>query len=111
MDEQWLAEANEAVDKFQDRIVVGEELARGSISQAGTGRPLLPGLLDLPDPYNAPFRRMIAHPEVVQRMNWMGGSGLSHGGRDRILRRSRHIGDTHLHDGNETDDTLTRLCF
>ena len=50
MDEQWLAEANEAVDKFQDRIVVGSELAGGSVSQAGTGRPLLSGLLDLPDP-------------------------------------------------------------
>ncbi|CAI8036026.1 hypothetical protein GBAR_LOCUS20212 [Geodia barretti] len=50
MDEQWLAEANEAVDKFQDRIAVGDELAGGSVSQAGTGRPLLSGLLDLPAP-------------------------------------------------------------
>ena len=43
IDEEWLAQANEAVDKFQDRIEVGSELSGGSMSQAGTGRPLLPG--------------------------------------------------------------------
>ncbi len=75
MDEAWLAAANEAVDKFEDRIVVGEELARGSKSLAGTGRPLLGGLLELPEPYCEPFRRMVAHPVVEHRLNWMGASG------------------------------------
>ena len=75
MDEAWLAEANEAIDEFEDRIVVGEELGAGSKSLAGTGRPLLSGLLELPDPHNGPFRRMIAHPAVEHRLNWMGGSG------------------------------------
>ena len=92
MDEQWLAEANEAVDKFQDRIVVGSELAGGSVSQAGTGRPLLSGLLDLPAPYNAPFRRMIAHPTVAQRLNWMGGSGYRTGGATYSARFKAHRG-------------------
>ena len=100
MDEQWLAEANEAVDKFQDRVVVGEELARGSISQAGTGRPLLPGLLDLPDPYNEPFRRMIAHPAVVHRLNWMGASGYRTGGATVFCAVQGTSGHS-LHDGNE----------
>lgn len=100
MDEQWLAEANEAVDKFQDRIVVGEELARGSISQAGTGRPLLPGLLDLPGPYSEPFRRMIAHPAVVQRLNWMGGSGYRTTGATVFCAVQGTSGHS-LHDGNE----------
>jgi ectoine hydroxylase-related dioxygenase (phytanoyl-CoA dioxygenase family) len=100
MDEQWLAEANEAVDKFQDRIVVGEELARGSISQAGTGRPLLPGLLDLPAPYNTPFRRMIAHPAVVHRLNWMGGSGYRTSGATVFCAVQGTSGHS-LHDGNE----------
>jgi len=100
MDEQWLAEANEAVDKFQDRIVVGDELAGGSVSQAGTGRPLLSGLLDLPDPYNAPFRRMIAHPSVVQRLNWMGGSGYRTGGATVFCAVEGTSGHA-LHDGNE----------
>ena len=100
MDEQWIAEANEAVDKFQDRIVVGSELAGGSISQAGTGRPLLSGLLDLPDPYNQPFRKMIAHPEVVQRLNWMGGSGYRCGGATVFCAVEGTSGHA-LHDGNE----------
>ena len=100
MDAEWLAAANEAVDKFQDRIVVGSELARGSISQAGTGRPLLPGLLDLPDPYNEPFRRMIAHPSVVHRLNWMGGSGYRTGGATVFCAVQGTSGHS-LHDGNE----------
>lgn len=100
MDEKWLEEANEAVNKFQDRIVVGDELAGGSVSQAGTGRPLLTGLLDLPDLYNAPFRRMIAHPAVVQRLNWMGGSGYRTGGATVFCAVHGTSGHA-LHDGNE----------
>ena len=100
MDEQWLAEANEAVDKFQDRVVVGEELAGGSVSQAGTGRPLLSGLLDFPAPYNEPFRRMIAHPTVVHRLNWMGGSGYRTGGATVFCAVQGTSGHA-LHDGNE----------
>lgn len=100
MDAEWLAAANEAVDKFQDRIVVGSELAGGSISQAGTGRPLLSGLLDLPAPYNEPFRRMIAHPSVVHRLNWMGGSGYRTGGATVFCAVQGTSGHS-LHDGNE----------
>lgn len=100
MDEEWLALANEAVDKFQDRVVVGSELARGSQSQAGTGRPLLSGLLDLPDPYNEPFRKMIAHPAVVQRLNWMKGSGYRTGGATVFCAVEGTSGHA-LHDGNE----------
>ena len=100
MDKQWLAEANEAVDKFQDRILVGSELSGGSVSQTGTGRPLLSGLLDLPAPYNAPFRRMIAHPTVVHRLNWMGGSGYRTGGATVFCAVQGTSGHS-LHDGNE----------
>lgn len=100
MDEEWLALANEAVDKFQDRVMVGSELARGSKSQAGTGRPLLSGLLDLPDPYNAPFRKMIAHPAVVERLNWMKGSGYRTGGATVFCAVEGTSGHA-LHDGNE----------
>jgi len=100
MDEAWLAKANEAVDMFQDKVVVGSELARGSKSQAGTGRPLLSGLLDLPDPYNEPFRKMIAHPAVVQRLNWMKGSGYRTGGATVFCAVEGTSGHA-LHDGNE----------
>ena len=47
MDEEWLARANEAVDKFQDRIQVGSELSGGSRSQAGTGRLGTPSVRSL----------------------------------------------------------------
>jgi ectoine hydroxylase-related dioxygenase (phytanoyl-CoA dioxygenase family) len=100
MDADWLAKANEAVDRFQDKVVVGSELARGSKSQAGTGRPLLSGLLDLPDPYNEPFRKMIAHPAVVQRLNWMKGSGYRTGGATVFCAVEGTSGHA-LHDGNE----------
>jgi len=100
MDEEWLAQANEAVDKFQDRIEVGSELSGGSKSQAGTGRPLLPGLLDLPAPYCTPFRSMIAHPDIVRRLNWMGGSGYRTGGAAVFCAVQGTSGHS-LHDGNE----------
>ncbi len=76
MEPEDLALANEAIDRFEERIVVGEELARGSTSLAGTGRPTLGGLLQLPPPWCDPFRRMVADPAVVQRLTWMGGSGF-----------------------------------
>ena len=44
-------------------------LSGGSVTQAGTGRPTL-GLMDLPGGVSAHFQRMLAHPAVVQRLNW-----------------------------------------
>lgn len=55
MTPEELAQANEAIDRFEDGVVVGEELARGSKRLAGTGRPTLDGLLELPQPYCDPF--------------------------------------------------------
>ena len=76
MDEAWLKEANDVVDHFEDQIVVGEMTAgKKSKSLQGTGRPELKGLLQLPAPYCDPFRRMMAHPVVEHRLNWMGASG------------------------------------
>ncbi|MSS71790.1 MAG: hypothetical protein EXS64_09910 [Candidatus Latescibacteria bacterium] len=92
--------ANEAVDRFEDQIVVGEELARGSRSMAGTGRPLLSGLLELPRPYCEPFWKMVAHPAVEHRLNWMGGSGLRCAGPTAFCSVKGTSGHS-LHDANE----------
>jgi len=100
MDADWLARANEAVDKFQDQIQVGSELSGGSKSQAGTGRPLLSGLTDFPEPHNEPFRRMLADPTVVDRLTWMGGSGFRTGGGSLFCAVQGTSGHS-LHDGNE----------
>ncbi len=76
MDEEWLAAANKAIDVHSDVIEKGEELSRGSKRLAGTGLSSLKGLFELPNPHSVPFRRMIANPAVVERMNWMSGSGF-----------------------------------
>ena len=100
MDEEWLASANEVVDRFADLVEVGEELARGSTALAGTGRPLLQGLLQLPAPYCEPFRRMIAHPVVEHRLNWMGASGGWTGDATGFVAVKGTSGHA-LHDANE----------
>ena len=102
MDEAWLADANAAFDRFAtqpERIrLVPEAVLRenGHVWPEGTSpllkgkpapgpgqkegegaihRPRMGGLYTLPDGHNAPFRRMIAHPKVVQRLNMMLGPG------------------------------------
>jgi ectoine hydroxylase-related dioxygenase (phytanoyl-CoA dioxygenase family) len=95
-----LALANEAIDRFSSDIVVGEELARGSTSLAGSGRPTLGRLLELPHPWCEPFRRMIAHPAIVQRLTWMGGSGFRCGQPTAFCAVQGSSGHA-LHDANE----------
>ena len=43
-------------------------------------RPRIGGLYQLPAPHCDPFRRMIAHPAVAQRLNWMLGYGFRESG-------------------------------
>jgi ectoine hydroxylase-related dioxygenase (phytanoyl-CoA dioxygenase family) len=100
MTQDDLALANEAIDKFADQIVRGEELSRGSKSLAGAGRPLLPRLLELPAPYCEPFRRMVAHPEIIKRLSWMGGSGFRCGQPTGFVSDKGSTGHS-LHDANE----------
>jgi hypothetical protein len=100
MDEEWLKKANEAIDEFEDRIVVGEELSRGSETLAGTGRPTLGGLLELPEPYCEPFRKMVSYPAVQHRLTWMGGSGARMSGPTAFCSVQGTSGHA-LHDGGE----------
>ena len=96
-----LALANEAVDRFTDRIVVESvDLAKGSKSLAGTGRPTMTGLLEMPRPYCEPFRKMLAHPAVVHRLTWMGGKGFRCTGFEAICTARGGAGHF-LHGGNE----------
>ena len=46
----------------------------GAPTLTGTGRPDLQDLFSLPEPYCRPFRRMLAHPAVISRLNWMIGA-------------------------------------
>ena len=100
MTEEHLRLANEVVDKFGDQIVVGGDLSAGSKTQAGTGRPILGGLTQLPEPYCRPFRDMIAHPAVISRLLWMRSSGFKTGGGSLFAQVKGSAGQS-LHDGNE----------
>ncbi|MYE89482.1 phytanoyl-CoA dioxygenase family protein [Candidatus Poribacteria bacterium] len=100
MDAAWLEAANEAIDKFADRIVVGAAPDKGSKTLAGTGRPDLGGLFELPKPYCDPFREMIAHPAVIHRVNWMVGSGFRCGNATAICSVKGTAGHA-LHSGSE----------
>ncbi len=100
MEAAWLEAANEAIDKFADRIVVGGAPDKGSKTLAGTGRPDLGGLFELPKPYCNPFREMIAHPAVIHRLNWMEGSGFRCGNATAICSVKGTAGHA-LHSGGE----------
>ena len=100
MSPEDLALANGAIDRFESDIVVQEELSRNSTSLAGTGRPVLNRLLELPEPWCGPFRRMVAHPAVVHRLTWMGGSGFRCDGPTAFCAVKGTSGHS-LHDANE----------
>jgi ectoine hydroxylase-related dioxygenase (phytanoyl-CoA dioxygenase family) len=97
MDEEWLAAAHGAIDmalEAQDDLPDGhltklEDVAEQALRENNwvwpedtsprlygeINRPRMGGLYQLPKPHCDPFRKMIAHPAVVQRLNWMLGYG------------------------------------
>ncbi|NKB67960.1 MAG: hypothetical protein GKR89_12940 [Candidatus Latescibacteria bacterium] len=86
MDNAWIEAALAGIDAHLDRMVYrgrGDQLdgdvtladIPGAPTISGTGRPDLRGLFELPAPHNAPFLKMLAHPAVIQRLNWMIGAG------------------------------------
>ena len=98
MDEEWIAAANRAIDatmEAQSTLPEGhpsaiEEVPEQALREndwewpEGTSprlygeihRPRIGGLYELPKPHCEPFRRMIGHPTIVKRLNWMLGYGF-----------------------------------
>tara|TARA_B100000809_G_scaffold215078_1_gene220158 strand:- start:1896 stop:3533 length:1638 start_codon:yes stop_codon:yes gene_type:complete len=98
MDEEWLAAANRAVDytlEIQDSLPEGhpsriEEVPEQALREndwkwpedtsprlgGEINRPRIGGLYQLPAPHCDPFRRMIGHPAIVKRLNWILGYGF-----------------------------------
>ena len=77
MDEAWLRAANAAIDAFPELISKEPTSSYGdskSLKSEGH-RSSMRDLWNLPAPHCEPFRRMIAHPALIQRLNWMMGSG------------------------------------
>lgn len=98
MDEQWLKEANQAVDaalEAQPDLPEGHPTAIENVPEQALRendwewpedtsprlrgdihRPRIGGLYQLPQPYCQAFRKMIGHPAIAQRLNWMLGYGF-----------------------------------
>lgn len=91
MDADWINASNLALDTFRMEPSVVAKIGASELWQEtdcsplllpqpdGNGGPMLEermtGLEDLPKPHCDAFRRMIAHPAVVERLNWMMGPG------------------------------------
>ena len=86
MDDDWVDAAVAGIDANLDRMIyrgVGDKMdgdvtladIPGAPTISGTGRPDLKDLFQLPAPHNAPFLKMMAHPAIIQRLNWMIGAG------------------------------------
>ncbi len=101
MDEEWLAAANAAIDANADRIGKGGSGAAGdSISLKNEGHSSGMGeLWNLPAPHCEPFRKMLAHPALIARLNWMMGSGYQATQMSAFLHEKGGSGH-HLHAGN-----------
>ena len=93
MDEDWVAAANAAVDWAMEQ----PEGAPHHIPQGKSGNFLSP--LSLPKPHCDPYRRMIAHPEVLERMEWMLGSGFVHYGSAPVRLVNKGDGGQRIHAG------------
>ena len=98
MDGEWLAAAHRAIDamiEVQPQLPDGhlskfEEVAEAILRDNGgvwpeetsvrlrgeIHRPRLGGLYELEKPHCQPFHRMIGYPPIVQRLNWMLGTGF-----------------------------------
>eukprot|EP01052_Picozoa_sp_SAG31_P031817 SAG31_NODE_3415_length_4302_cov_12.564359_1_plen_380_part_00 len=75
MSPEWVAEANQSIETWH---------ANGAIP-AGDSPAVAGGsnLMRLPAPESLPIRKMLAHPSIVKRLNWMLGGGFranTHGG-------------------------------
>ena len=78
---------------------LGHDLRRIESPLAGSGRPGVPNLLTLPQPHAEPFRKMIAHPGLVARLQWMMGSGFHLGSQPNAITSVRGTSGHALHAG------------
>ena len=76
MDADWIAAADAAIDANADRLTKGHKPPGNTARLDGTSLSSLRGLFELPAPHAEPFRRMIAHAPVMQRLTWMLGGGF-----------------------------------
>jgi len=76
MDADWIAAADAAIEANADRLTGGHKPPGNTARLDGTPLSSMRGLFELPAPHAEPFRRMIAHAPVMQRLTWMLGGGF-----------------------------------
>ena len=99
MDPDWLAEANAAIDANLHRIDyegASKNQVLGGYRMRGTGRPGL-SLVELAAEHRRPFQRMMAHPALVHRLNWMLGGHFRTEGIGGVIATRRGGGGQILH--------------
>ena len=101
MDEGWLQAANDAIDANADRINKGPTGSYGDSKslKAEGHRSGMSDLWNLPAPHCEPFRKMLAHPELIRRLNWMMGSGYAAAQMSAFLSEKGGAGHF-MHSGN-----------
>ena len=111
MDPQWLAAANAAIDTHTDRInTIAIEDRGESARMRGTHMSRLGEAWNLPHPHGEPFRRMIAHPELIKRLNWMMGSGYE-ATKCEVLCSAPGGAGHYLHAGGTTQHETNHYTF
>lgn len=111
MDAEWLAAANEAIAANAERIntIMGGE-QKGSVRLRGKHYSRLGEVWSLPEPHCEPFRRMIANPEVIRRLNWMMGSGYEATKCEALCNMPGGAGH-YLHAGGTTQSETNHYTF
>ena len=97
---------NDAIDHYGDEIrtrsVEDGGLARGSSALVGKeGRRELTGMLGWPEPYRAPFRKLLVHPVVVSRLNEFSGKGFRMDHGPLLISALKGAEGHQLHGGGE----------
>ena len=102
MEVEWLAEANAIVDKYQHTVVYPDPadcpLSQGTERMRGTSRPGMDIMSSITDEADrAPFVKMLAHPALVQRLNWMCGGHFRAEHLGSVIMSRRGTGGQILH--------------
>jgi ectoine hydroxylase-related dioxygenase (phytanoyl-CoA dioxygenase family) len=100
MEAEWLQAARVALDANCDRYSQGGSPSKASRRLKGTPLTSLHGLFELPSPHCDPFRRMIADPAIILRLNWMMGGGFRVGPVRAMIYEPGSSG-LRLHGGSE----------
>ncbi len=103
MDGDWIDEANAAFERNRDKIDyegASKIQQGGGEKMRGTGRPGL-GISTLSEEDREPFFRMMAHPALVHRLNWMLGGHFRCEGPGAVLATQNGGGGQILHGNGE----------